>query len=117
VKDMPEHQVPMRGGLRWLDVQCMKRFEKSFRESSHNQQLEIVDAIAYPEKAKPGMKQGVSFFNRRRNLTASGFDPSEIGIKDLGYVGNRPNQWKGVPDDVLKQYGLAYTERELKECV
>ena len=52
-----------------------------------------------------------------RDLTASGFYTSEIGIKDIGYVGNRPNQWNGVPDDVLKQYGLAYTEKELKECI
>ena len=28
-----------------------------------------------------------------------------------------PTQWNGVPDDVLKQYGLAYTEKELKECI
>ena len=117
VKDMPEHQVPMRGGLRWLDVQCMKRFEKSFKDCSAKQQLEIVDQIAYPEKAKPEMKQGVSFFNLMRNLTATGFYTSEIGIKDIGYMGNRPNKWKGVPDDVLKQYGLAYTDRELRECV
>ena len=38
-------------------------------------------------------------------------------LKDIGYVGNQPNQWNGVPDDVLKQYNLAYTEKELKECV
>ena len=24
VKDMPEHQVPVRGGLRWLDLQSQK---------------------------------------------------------------------------------------------
>ncbi|HYE54560.1 MAG TPA: gluconate 2-dehydrogenase subunit 3 family protein [Chitinophagaceae bacterium] len=117
VKDMPEHQTPMRGGLRWLDIQSMKRFEKAFKDCSSAQQIELVDEIAYPEKAKPEMKQGVAFFNLMRNLTATGFYTSEIGIKDIGYVGNRPNQWKGVPDDVLKQYGLAYTERELKECV
>jgi gluconate 2-dehydrogenase gamma chain len=117
VKDMPQHQVPMRGGLRWLDVQCMKRFKKSFKDCSANEQLQMVDEIAYPEKAKPEVKQGVSFFNLMRNLTATGFYTSEIGVKDLGYAGNKPNQWKGVPDDVLKQYGLAYTERELKECV
>jgi len=117
VKDMPEHQTPMRGGLRWLDIQCMKKFERSFVDCSTNQQLEIVDQIAYPEKAKPEMKQGVSFFSLMRNLTATGFYTSEIGLKDVGYVGNKPNQWKGVPDDVLKQYGLAYTDRELKECV
>jgi hypothetical protein len=59
----------------------------------------------------------LSFFNLMRNLTATGFYSSEIGIKDVGYAGNKPNQWNGVPDDVLKQYGLAYTEKELKECV
>jgi hypothetical protein len=52
------------------------------------------------------MSQGVAFFNLMRNLTASGFWSSQIGIADLGYVGNVPNQWTGVPDDVLKQYGL-----------
>ena len=73
--------------------------------------------IAYPQKAKPGMKQGVAFFNMLRDLTATGFYTSEIGVKDIGYAGNQPNQWNGVPDEVLKQYDLAYTEKELKECV
>lgn len=118
VKDMPEHQVPLRGGLRWLDVECMKRYEKSFKDCSKQQQIEMVDDIAYPErKLKPGMSQGVKFFNRMRDLTATGFYTSEIGVKDVDYKGNQPNQWNGVPDDVLKQYGLAYTEKEMKECV
>jgi gluconate 2-dehydrogenase gamma chain len=30
VKDMPRHQTPMRGGLKWLDLQCMKRFNADF---------------------------------------------------------------------------------------
>ncbi|HJP64623.1 MAG TPA: gluconate 2-dehydrogenase subunit 3 family protein [Mucilaginibacter sp.] len=117
VKDMPEHQVPMRGGLRWLDMQCLKRYEKAFKDCSHTQQMEMVDAIAWPKKAKPDMRQGVSFFNLMRNLTATGFYTSEIGVKDVGYMGNTPNQWNGVPDDVLKQYNMAYTEKELKECI
>ncbi len=79
--------------------------------------MEVVDAIAFPKKAKPAMAQGVAFFNLMRNLTASGFYTSEIGVNDLGYVGNRPNQWNGVPDEVLKQYNLAYSEKELKECI
>lgn len=117
VKDMPAHQLPMRGGLRWLDVQCLKRFENAFKDCTEAQQIEIIDQIAYPEKAAPEMQQGVAFFNLMRNLTATGYYTSEIGIKDLGYVGNTPNKWNGVPDDVLKQYGLAYTEKELNECV
>lgn len=117
VKDQPEHQVPMRGGLRWLDMQCLNRYKNSFAECNHQQQMEMVDEIAWPKKAKPEMKQGVNFFNRMRNLTATGFYTSEIGVKDVGYIGNTPNQWNGVPDDVLKQYGLAYTPKELKECI
>jgi len=130
VQDMPDHQTPMRGGLRWLDMQCLKQYDKSFVDCSHQQQMELVDAIAYPEieyddkgvktkkgKVKPGMEAGVSFFSLMRNLTATGFYTSEIGIKDVGYIGNTPNNWNGVPDDVLKQYGMAYSEKELKECV
>jgi gluconate 2-dehydrogenase gamma chain len=116
VKDMPNHQVPMRGGLRWLDVQCLKRYEKAFTECSEKQRMEMVDEIAWPKKAKPGMAQGVAFFNLIRNLTASGFYTSEIGVKDVGYMGNVPNKWNGVPEDVLKQYGMAYSEKEIKEC-
>ncbi len=117
VKDMPGHQTPMRGGLRWLDIQCFKQFDKAFVDCDAKQQIAMVDQIAYPAKAKPDMKQGVAFFNLARNLVTTGFYTSEIGVKDLGYMGNTPNQWKGVPDDVLKQYGYSYSERELKETV
>jgi len=117
VKDMPEHQIPLRGGLRWLDMQCLNRNGKAFKDCDHNQQMEIVDNIAWPEKAKPEMTQGVAFFNLMRNLVATGFYTSEIGVKDIGYIGNAPFQWNGVPADVLKQYNLAYTEKELKECI
>ena len=117
VKDMPQHQVPMRGGLRWVEMQSLNRFEKSFVAITEQQRLQIVDEIAYPEKAKANMQQGVSFFNLMRNLTLTGFYTSEIGVADIGYAGNRPNQWNGVPADVLKQYNMAYTEKELRECI
>ncbi len=117
VKDMPSHQVPMRGGLRWVDMHCLKKYGKAFKDCSKTQQIELVDQIAYPNKAKPEMAQGVAFFTRMRNLTASGFYTSEIGVKDIGYVGNTPNQWNGVPPEVLKQNKLAYTEKELAECI
>ncbi len=117
VKDMPQHQIPMKGGLRWLDMQCLTRYEKAFKDCSQPQQIEMVDMIAYPKKATPAISQGVEFFSLLRNLTASGFYTSAIGVKDLGYAGNTPNQWNGVPDEVLKQYNLAYTEKELRECI
>lgn len=117
VKDKPDLQTPMRGGLLWLDLQTAKRFSKAFKDCSSQEQLQIVDDIAYPEKSEPAMKQGVAFFNLMRNLTATGFYTSEIGVKDVGYIGNTATIWNGVPDEVLKQYGLSYSEKELRECI
>jgi hypothetical protein len=117
VKDMPDHQVPMRGGLKWLDLHSYKKHAKAFTECSSKEQIGIVDEIAYPQKAAPELAQGVSFFNKIRDLVTTGFYTAEIGVKDLGYMGNVPNMWAGVPDDVLKQHGFAYTEKELKECI
>jgi len=117
VKDMPQHQTPMRGGLRWLDMHAYKKKGKSFVDLDEKSRLEIVDEIAFPQKAAPEVTQGVAFFSLMRNLTATGFYTSKIGVEDVGYKGNQPNQWNGVPDDVLKQYGVAYTEKENKECV
>lgn len=117
VKDMPHYQTPMRGGLRWLDMECFDRYQKAFKDCDAKQQIALVDEIAYPEKATPEMKRGVVFFNMMRNLTATGFYTSQIGVKDIGYAGNTANRWNGVPDEVLKQYGLAYSEKELKECI
>jgi hypothetical protein len=108
MKDQPSNQTPMRGGLRWLDNQCVKSFDKKFVDCTSTQRIEMVDKIAYPGLAKKEYSQGVSFFNLMRNLTVTGFYTTQMGFKDVGYVGNTPNNWEGVPDDVLKQYGLSY---------
>jgi gluconate 2-dehydrogenase gamma chain len=108
-KDIPEHQLPLRGGLRWLDLQSATRFGKPFVECAAPQQLELVTKIAYPKRATPDMRAGVAFFNRMRDLTATGFFTSKMGMADIGYVGNSPNRWTGVPPDVLKQYGMEQT--------
>jgi hypothetical protein len=106
VKDKPDFQTPLRGGLGWIDNEAHKRFDKAFIDITPAQRIEIVEDIAYPENKKPGMRHGIVFFSLIRNLTASGFWSSKIGIADIGYQGNTPNSWDGVPGDVLKQYGL-----------
>ena len=39
VKDIPSHQTPMRGGLKWLDIQSFNRFQKTFKDASAQQQI------------------------------------------------------------------------------
>ncbi len=117
VKDKPGYQLPVRGGLKWLDLQCLKQFGKPFIDCSAQQQISLVDQIAYPEKAKPEIKQGVAFFNVMRDLVTTGFFTSDMGIKDIGYAGNMATQWDGVPQEVLNQMNLAYDEKTLREAV
>lgn len=117
VKDIPQHQIPLRGGLMWLDRESALRYDKKFISCSDGEREAIVKDIAYPEEVSPELKQGAVFFSRIRNLVATGFYTSQLGIKDLGYVGNTPNVWDGVPQDVLDKHGMAYDENMLKNSI
>lgn len=117
MKDIPSFQVPVRGGLMWLDNECRKRFNKQFLECSNSERTQMIDEIAWPEQAADGMGYGVRFFNLMRNLIATGFFTSQMGILDLGYAGNAPGFWDGVPDDVLAAHGLSYDRKTLDECI
>jgi hypothetical protein len=102
-------QVAMRGGLGWLDTECHKRFEKTFIDASDAQRREVLDDIAYPMKAPPGMSYGVTFFNRFRDMTASGFFSSAIGFADVKYMGNVFNPgYDGCPPAALDKLGVSY---------
>jgi hypothetical protein len=110
--DLARRQTAMRGGLRWLDGECRRRFDASFVGCTAGQRTEILDAIAWPERAKgnPATSQGVAFFSSFRDLTASGFWSSKMGVEDLKYMGNvaYPN-WDGCPPEALAHLGLKNT--------
>jgi hypothetical protein len=91
----------------------MELFNKSFVELSASERIQIVEEIAWPDKAPKDVETGVKFFNLLRNLTITGFYTAESGLKDLGYVGNTPNVWDGVSKEVMDQYGLALEEKYL----
>jgi hypothetical protein len=86
--DQPTRQSAMRGGLAWLDAECHRRHDKTF--------------VALTE-----MSHGVNFFNSFRDLTASGFFTSKIGMADLEYKGNTVvPEFTGCPPEVLRKLGL-----------
>ena len=104
--DRPKMQTQMRGGLRWLDTACRTRFGKDFVDLAASDRTVMLDAIAYPKKAAPEVSQGAAFFTAFRNLVATGFFTSKIGIADLGYMGNVPTVWNGCPQECLDHLGL-----------
>lgn len=117
VKDLEYNKTPIRGGLMWLDSYSNKLYNKKVVTCSEKEQFYICDQIAYPEKTIPELKQGEKFFTIMRNLTLTGYFTSKIGIEDLGYKGNMPNVWDGVPEEILKEHGMKYDEVWMTKCV
>ncbi|MDI1321777.1 MAG: gluconate 2-dehydrogenase subunit 3 family protein [Algoriphagus sp.] len=113
MKDQPNYQTPMRGGLMWLDFESDEKFGKKFTELSQAEVLQIVDEVAWPEKAKPEYEGGVRWFNMLRNLTCSGYFSTEAGWKYMGYMGNQANVWDGVPKEVMDKHGVSLEEKYL----
>ena len=118
-KDIPSYQKPLKDGLVWIDTESKRRFDKPFDKINVIQQKKIFDDIAFydPNKSIEDYPEEVQWFNLIRNLTMTGYFTSKVGIKELGYKGNIPNIWDGVPQDVLEQYGLSYDKDWLEKCV
>lgn len=109
--DRPSMQIPMRGGLAWLDAETHRRFALRFIEAAPAQRTAILDDIAWPARAPAALSQGVAFFNRFRNLVASGFWSSMMGVEDLRYMGNAVVPvWNGCPGPALRHLGVAYDD-------
>jgi hypothetical protein len=108
VAEQPARQVAMRGGLMWLDTECLRRFDRTFLDANDVQRRQLLDDIAWPARARPEFRHGVTFFTTMRDLVAAGFWSSRIGVADLGYQGNRPTEWTGAPPEVLQRLGVSY---------
>jgi len=92
-------------GLKWIDEEAMRRFQKTFADLKLEQQTAICDDLA---TGKPKDKKVVSFFKRFRDLTAGGYYTTSEGMKAIGYVGNVPSAtFDGPPVEALKHVGLA----------
>lgn len=105
-------QTSMRGGLAWLDQECRDRFGKDFLSAAEGERAQVLDDIAYrtkdgaPKVDRPELRAGQAFFEWFRDLTASGFWSSRMGVEDIGYVGNQPYVWNGPPAEALRKAGL-----------
>ncbi len=94
----------IRGGLTWLDIECQHHYAHDFVDCSEPERKRILDRIAYPGKAAAEDANAVAFFNHQRDLVVGGFFSSEMGVKDLPYLGNTMvADWEGCPANVLEK--------------
>jgi gluconate 2-dehydrogenase gamma chain len=111
--DQPRRQVAMRGGLAFIDRLSEERFDKRFMSCSDSERRQVLDEIAYTSAADSGLRHGIVFFSSFRDLTATGFWTSRIGVADLQYQGNVfVREWKGCPEEALKKLGVAYDTKQ-----
>jgi hypothetical protein len=99
--DSFELEAQILGGLMWLDRESMEKFSKVFADASPDQQKQIIERVAWPDRAAKEDHAWVLFFDRFRDLTVSGFFSSKVGVADLPYLGNTAvAEWKGCPPNV-----------------
>src|SRR5262245_20482082 len=105
--DQPRRQVAMRGGLALLDRLTTGRTGKRFSDATDSQRRGVLDEIAYTTNADPSLAHAVAFFSSFRDLIASGFWSSRMGVADLQYQGNTfVADWPGCPDEALRKLGV-----------
>jgi len=102
-------RLAMRGGLAWLDAECGRRFGRTFVDAAPAQRIAILEDIAWPARAAPALANGAAFFSDFRDLVATAFWSSRVGVRDLQYQGNVPlPEWTGCPDAALRKLGVSY---------
>ena len=105
----------MREGLTWLDAEAQRRFGTTYVAASDAQRRQILDQIAWPERAPAELEAGVGWFNSFRDLTGAGFFSSRMGWDDLRYMGNTVVPvWEGCPEPTLRKLGVSYALMEVR---
>ena len=116
------------GGLAWLDAETRKRHGARFTAATAAQQTAMLDLLVGAEKEEAARRDeelvyrrsadykefsgytvkrssdltaGVKFFDWVRKMTVDAFYTSPLGIKDLGFKGNRAWSKYTVPQECI----------------
>lgn len=111
LEDTEGIEEPVKEGLAWLDTQVSSEGGTTFIELPAEAQEALLDRIAWPDNVEAGLEDGAEFFTLMRDMTASGFWSSQMGVEDLGYMGNTANpSWEGCSHDGMEHLGLSYDD-------
>ena len=116
------------GGLAWMDAETRKRYSSSFVAAKPEQQTALLDLLVETGRAEAERRSeelvyqraavynefsnytvmrenelavGARFFDWVRKMTVDAFYTSPIGIKDLGFLGNKALSRYEVPQEAL----------------
>ena len=111
LEDTEGIEEPMKAGLAWLDARVVSEGGTTFIELPSEAQEALLQRIAWPDDVETGWEAGAEFFTLMRDMTASGFWSSQMGVEDLGYMGNTANpSWEGCSHEAMEHLGLSYDD-------
>jgi hypothetical protein len=106
----PELATNYTGGIGWLDGAMQKRYSTDFVSAKPDQQTAMLDLIAHRKNQTPELGPGIVFFDWARKMVVDAYYTSAIGVKDVGYMGNKGMSEFTVPvsalNSALKRSGL-----------
>jgi len=111
-------RVKILSGLAWLDDECMQRFDRKFVAAPAEQQLEIIDDIAWEEaRSNPRFARMARVLDGLRRLVMTAYFSSPEGTKDIGYQGNvaLAGDYPGPTPEALEHLDAALQELGLTD--
>ncbi len=97
----PELAATYTGGIGWLDQAMGHRYQTNFVASKPDQQTEMLDLIAFRKNDSPELGPGIVFFDWARKMVVDAYYTSPIGVKDVGYMGNKGMSEFKVPAEAI----------------
>jgi len=93
-----------RRGVAWVDEETDRRGGGAFVGASSGRQTALLDALVDAERAGGAgdLAPGVRFFAWVRRMTVDAYYTSPIGIRDVGYEGNRVASAYDTPPAALE---------------
>jgi gluconate 2-dehydrogenase gamma chain len=91
------------GGIAWLDRQMLGRYNANFVDAKPEQQTAMLDLIAFRKNGgeSSDLGPGIQFFMWARMMVVDAFYTSKVGIKDVGYMGNKGMAKFEIPQEAI----------------
>lgn len=94
-----------RWGLNWIYEEMQRRTGFAFADAAREDQIKLLDVIAYRKNYSSLTSGGVDFFSAFRGMVVDAYYTSPVGMADIGYLGNQVLDSFSVPDEAV-QYAL-----------
>ena len=89
------------GGLGWIDVYMLKKYNSDFLSAKPEQQIAMLDSLAYRKNATPETAAGQHFWVWLRNMVVDAYYTSPVGVQDIGFMGNKVLGSFSVPQEAV----------------